>query len=353
MATDRARKLRRLFADWIPFPDGGRGFLVNTGSEHLAGLALAARGAENVEAVERDLIAARRLEAALPSLRVRHAAHAAPTAGDHVLLPVDKDRRALFADLAALAAAIGPTGTLSLYGGRKEGIEPALDYLAGFCALDAPVVRGGLRLVRAHPRADASPPALELPASFVATARGVSAQVACRPGVFSWRELDDATAHMLEHCAPVPGDRLLDLGCGNGVVSALLLAEGRVEHATLVDSDALALEAARATLALNGIADERATLQAGDAGAELPEASFDLILCNPPFHRGFETDRLNLQHMIDASARLMTPRGRLFIVGPPALLLSQRLGARFRETERLSADVSMELWRAARPAPLP
>ena len=68
MATDRARKLRRLFADWVPFPDGGRGFLVNTGSEHLAGLALAARGAENVEAVERDLIAARRLEAALRNL---------------------------------------------------------------------------------------------------------------------------------------------------------------------------------------------------------------------------------------------------------------------------------------------
>jgi 16S rRNA (guanine1207-N2)-methyltransferase len=349
VATDRARKLRRLFADWIPFPAGGRGFIVNTGSEHLAGLALAARGPEGVEAVERDLLAARRLQAALPALPVRHAAHAAPSPGDQVLLPVDKDRRALFVDLAALARAVGPAGTLSLYGGRKEGIEPAVDFLAGFCALDAPVVRGGLRLVRAHPRADVTPPALDLPASFRATARGVSAEVACRPGVFSWRELDAATAHMLEHSAPAPGDRLLDLGCGNGVVSALLLAEGRVEHATLVDSDALALEAARATLELNGIGPERAALQAGDAGAELGEASFDLILCNPPFHRGFETDRLNLQHMIDASARLMAPRGRLYIVGPPALQLSRRLGARFRETERLSGDVAMELWRARQP----
>ncbi len=132
-------------------------------------------------------------------------------------------------------------------------------------------------------------------------------------------------------------------------MAALLLAEGRVTQATLVDSDALALEAAAATLALNGLSAPAAVLQAGDAGAELERSSFDLILCNPPLHRGFAAEWDAPARMIDESMRLLAPRGRLLIVGPPALRLGPRLAVRFQESERLSADIALELWRAARP----
>ncbi len=138
MATDPQEKLRRLLAGSIPFPAQGRVWLVDTGLEFLAREALDALGSERVSVVERDLVTARRLAAALPALSVAHAPRALPDAGDLVVLPLDKDRRALFGALAALATRVGPAGCLALYGARREGIEPALRYLADFCTLAPP-----------------------------------------------------------------------------------------------------------------------------------------------------------------------------------------------------------------------
>jgi 16S rRNA (guanine1207-N2)-methyltransferase len=353
VATDPQEKLRRLLVGSIPFPARGHVWLVDTGLEFLAREALDALGSERLSVVERDLVTARRLAAALPTLSVAHAPRALAEAGDFVVLPLDKDRRALFGALAALATRVGPAGSLALYGARREGIEPALRYLADFCTLAPPLARAGLRLALAQPMAGRAAAPLDLPESYVAEARGCRVPVACRPGVFSWRGLDAATALMLERCVPRTGDRLLDLGCGAGVVAALLLEEGRVTQATLVDSDALALEAAAATLALNGLSAPVARVQASDAGSELEADSFDLILCNPPLHRGFAAERDAPGRMIDESVRLLAPHGRLLIVGPPALRLGARLAVRFQETERLSGDIALELWRASRPRRTP
>jgi 16S rRNA (guanine1207-N2)-methyltransferase len=353
VAADPLDKLRRLLSGSIPFPAQGRVWLADTGLEFLAREALIALGSERLRAVERDLVAARRLAAALPALAVDHAPRALPEPGELVVLPMDKDRRALFNKLAALAERVGPTGSLAVYGGRREGIEPALRYRGDFCAMAPPLARAGLRLALARPEAGRHPAPMDLPVSYVAEARGCRVAVACRPGVFSWRALDAATALMLERCAPRTDDRLLDLGCGAGVVAALLLAEGRVIEATLVDSDALALEAATATLALNGVSAPAARVLASDAGSELEDAAFDLILCNPPLHRGFAAEWEAPARMIDESMRLLAAHGRLLIVGPPALRLGPRLAVRFQETERLSGDIALELWRASRPRRTP
>jgi 16S rRNA (guanine1207-N2)-methyltransferase len=160
--------------------------------------------------------------------------------------------------------------------------------------------------------------------------------------------LDPATAALLETCAPRAGDRVLDLGCGTGVVAAALLAEGLVAEATLTDSDALALETSRRTLALNGL---EAELVASDAGAELPAKRYDLILTNPPLHRGFARDRGTPARIVDEAVRLLAPKGRLHLVGPPTLRLGAMLEARFKRVEVLSARPAFQVWRASRPLP--
>lgn len=341
--ADRLAKLRRLLTDAIPFPARGRGFFVDTALPFLLREGIAALGADRVRAVERDLVAARALEAACPEVAVAHSARPEPSQGDLVVMALDKSRQRLHAELARLAGAVGPTGRLAVYGARKEGIAPAADFLAEFCQLDPPVTRAGLRLILAQPRdaAPAPPPA----GSYEAAARNASARVAIVPGVFSAEGLDPATALMLEHCGPRPEDRLLDFGCGAGAVAALLLAGGAVADATLTDSDALALEAARATLALNGL---DAPVLASDAGDALSEKSFDLILCNPPFHRGFATERDTVERMIERGGQLLAARGRFYLVGPPSLALRGRLEPRFKRVEYVAGDASIELWRAAR-----
>ncbi len=344
MAADRFEKLRRLLANTIPFPETGRGFLVNTGLGFLAGEGLRILGADRLRIVERDLVSARSIAAEYPALQVEHAAFAEPASGDLVVLPVDKNRRRLQEDLLRLAAAVGDQGRLALYGGKKEGIVPALKFLESFCELSPPVTRGGLRLVLAQPAADL--PEIEDSGHYLAKARGRRVKVARRPGVFSWEALDPATALLLEGCLPREGDHLLDLGCGAGVVAAVMLDEGTVGAATLSDSDALALDAARETLALGGLQGE---FLAADAGDSLPDRAYDLILCNPPFHRGFRSERGALERIIARAARLLAPKGRLYIVGPQTLGLATRLEEQFRRVDALPSSPSAELWRAGRP----
>lgn len=73
-----------------------------------------------------------------------------------------------------------------------------------------------------------------------------------------------------------PGERLLDLGCGSGVVGALAQRAGA--EIVAVDVDPRAVEAARA----NGLSDARC----GDLFEPVAGLLFDRIVFNPPFFPG-------------------------------------------------------------------
>ena len=58
------------------------------------------------------------------------------------------------------------------------------------------------------------------------------------------------------------GDRVLDLGCGSGILSIAALVLG-AERASAVDIDPKAVDVAYENAALNGIGKERYTVRAG------------------------------------------------------------------------------------------
>ena len=119
------------------------------------------------------------------------------------------------------------------------------------------------------------------------------------------------------------GDRVLDLGCGAGLL--LLLCARRGENLTLtgVELDPHAAALARENLADNGLAGEILT---GDWGAlDLPGA--DLVMANPPWYpagqRGdaARVEGRSLDKLCRSAARALGHRGRFALVYPPGRLV--------------------------------
>ncbi len=90
---------------------------------------------------------------------------------------------------------------------------------------------------------------------------------------------------MLECVELSEGDRLLDLGCGYGVVGVYAAHVLGEENVFMIDSDATAVEAARANAIANGF--ENLSVSQSDGFRDFHEAGFTKILSNPPYHADF------------------------------------------------------------------
>lgn len=131
---------------------------------------------------------------------------------------------------------------------------------------------------------------------------GRTYQVVTAPGVFSPRGLDAGTRLMLSHVQARAGARLLDLGCGTGIVSRIA-AEAWQCQVTAVDVNARALRLARANA-------PGAEVLASDGFRGLAGRIFDLVLTNPPYHTDFSVAR----EFIEGAFRHLTDGGMLFLV---------------------------------------
>ncbi|MGP9694087.1 class I SAM-dependent methyltransferase [Brachybacterium sp. AOP25-B2-12] len=114
--------------------------------------------------------------------------------------------------------------------------------------------------------------------------------------------------------AAVPPADVLDLGSGNGLLTAYLAA--RLPHARVHGSDDHldAVRSTRATLAASGLLRSEVTVGWDDALSARPDGSADAVLLNPPFHDGPGIDPTLVQGLLDAVARVLRPGGELWLV---------------------------------------
>ncbi|QSX33107.1 methyltransferase [Shewanella avicenniae] len=100
-------------------------------------------------------------------------------------------------------------------------------------------------------------------------------------GVFSEKQLDQGTELLLQHLTPLSG-RVLDFGCGAGVIAVALLQHQPELALECVDINAMALLSCTLTLAANGM---NAKVYPSDGLAQT-NGQFNAIISNPPFHDG-------------------------------------------------------------------
>jgi 16S rRNA (guanine1207-N2)-methyltransferase len=121
------------------------------------------------------------------------------------------------------------------------------------------------------------------------------------------------------------------LGCGSGVVGLVAAKRAIRGRVYLADSSAIAVEAARRTLALNGVSN--AEVHLSDGAAALRDVRFDLVATNPPFHQGRSTDYNVAHQFIRDAAAVLKRRGRLYVVTNRFIRYEQPMKEQFYEVD--------------------
>lgn len=130
-----------------------------------------------------------------------------------------------------------------------------------------------------------------------------------RPGVFAHRRIDAGARQVLNFMRIEPGQRVLDIGCGSGVLSLAAAFRATNVQVHAVDSNARAVACTAAGAALNGLTTIGTQLNADGefAGAN----TYQLALANPPYYANFRIAR----HFVVSALRALEAGGRIVVVG--------------------------------------
>jgi 16S rRNA (guanine1207-N2)-methyltransferase len=237
-----------------------------------------------------------------------------------IRIPTDKHGVQQAVAEAFRALAVG--GVCLIAGANDEGAKPAAKLLAqvfGHARLDAQ--HSSCRLLVATKLAEAPVDASSISSPWLDQHRFHEVPVtvaddrivlSTRPGVFSWEHLDEASGILGDIMRIAPGESVLDLGCGSGVLGVLAARQSRTGRVVLLDADADAVRCARRTATAAGC--RNVEVRASDVTDAVADEAFDVVLSNPPFHLGKGTDLAIPRAFIEQAYARLLPGGRLYLV---------------------------------------
>lgn len=136
------------------------------------------------------------------------------------------------------------------------------------------------------------------------------------PNVYSGESLDLGARFLLQHLPQDPNLRhVIDLGCGNGVLSVKMGQLNPQARITCVDESFMAVESARQNLMDNLGEDRNIQCITNNCLDGFKQDSAFLVLCNPPFHQQQTiTDHIAWQMFCDAK-HVLNKGGQLLVIG--------------------------------------
>ena len=140
------------------------------------------------------------------------------------------------------------------------------------------------------------------------TVHNVPLELETEVNLFSPAHPDTGTMALLQVAPVAPTDKVLDLGCGYGLVGIYAAKVAPPANVVLCDNDPSAVAMARRDAAANGVPEVRAVVS--DGLSAITDHDFTLVLCNPPYHVDFDVPK----RFIEDAFTHMAVGGRMAMV---------------------------------------
>ncbi|MEU0603269.1 methyltransferase [Streptomyces sp. NPDC006393] len=167
-------------------------------------------------------------------------------------------------------------------------------------------------------------------------------------GVFCADRLDIGTRFFLQHLPEGrAARRVVDLGCGNGVVGTAMALANPEAEVLFTDESFQAVASAEATYKANDVPGH-AEFRVGDGLSGVPAGSVDLVLNNPPFHSHQATTDATAWRMFTGARRALRPGGELWVIGNRHLGYHVKLRRLFGNSRVVASDPKFVVLKAVK-----
>ncbi|MGW7365351.1 methyltransferase [Streptomyces sp. NPDC054841] len=168
-------------------------------------------------------------------------------------------------------------------------------------------------------------------------------------GIFCAERLDIGTRFFLQHLPRSRGPvRVVDLGCGNGVVGTAMAVANPETEVLFTDESFQAVASAEETFRANAGQGGRAEFLVGDALSGVERESVDLVLNNPPFHTHRALTDSTSWRMFTGARAALRPGGELWVIGNRHLGYHVRLRRLFGNCETVASNPKFVVLRAVK-----
>jgi 16S rRNA (guanine1207-N2)-methyltransferase len=265
---------------------------------------------------------------------------------DLVIITFPKSKAELTFTLSMIAHCINQTTKILLIGEKKGGIQssPKLtkQLLSSCQKVDA--ARHCL-LFAGHFYQEALSKTFDIQTWFKKykiTIEGIELTIASLPGVFSQKKLDVGTALLLKNLPQKMTGKVLDFGCGAGVISCFIAKKFPQTRLSLLDVSALALTSAQESLKLNCVTGHTFP---SNSLSEVTE-SYQHVVSNPPFHQGIKTHYQASEAFLTNINCQLDRQGKVTIVANSFLSYMPIMQKHIGETAIIAKDHGFTIYQA-------
>lgn len=165
--------------------------------------------------------------------------------------------------------------------------------------------------------------------------------------VFSAQSLDIGTRFFLQHLpASDEVQRIVDLGCGNGVVGLVAALKNPQADILFTDESFQAIASAQETFRAAFGDSRQARFEVTDCLQGIEAASVDLVLVNPPFHQHNALTTHTAAQMFREAKQVLKQGGEIWVIGNRHLNYHQTLKRLFGNYINIASNKKFAILKA-------